>query len=239
MRIFFLVLILALSFSQQTYAQDASPIILDVAEEQVSITAGFDGVRIVVFGVAAPQDHLAITIKGPAQNIVVRRKMNVMGLWVNAASQEFRTIPSYYGYAVSTPDLKSYVGLDSLDLRGAESVSPLRRREFQDALIRNLQAENLYAVDAIPIMRQGGNLFRTEFQLPNNTPIGPYTLEAIVFRDGNIIGRTQRIMRVVQTGMTGRIQTFATDYSFAYALSALIIAVMAGLGSFFLSRREI
>lgn len=239
MRLIFLYIILVFFCASTASAQDISPIILDVAQEQVSITAGFDGAKVVVFGTASPQDQITITLKGPPRNMIVRRKKNILGMWLNAVSQEFRNIPSYYSYAISAPDMKIKVGLDTLDLPGAESVSSLQQRDFQDALIRNLQAQNLYATDAVPVLRPGGHLFRAEFNLPHNTPIGAFTLEATAYRENVIIGRTQRVMRVIQTGVTGQIQNFALDYSFAYALSGLIIALMAGLGSFFLSRRDI
>ena len=84
----------------------------------------------------------------------------------------------------------------------------------------------------------GTQLFRANFYLPPSVPIGTYMVEAILFREGEIIARQEIPIQVRPKGLSASILMYATNYSLAYGLTALVIALMAGFGGFYLLRRD-
>ena len=77
---------------------------VDLAEDHVDITTGFTGSRVVLFGIKETPGDVAVTISGPDRKMVVRRKEQVFGLWINRKSAEFLDVPVYYDYALSRPE---------------------------------------------------------------------------------------------------------------------------------------
>src|SRR5690606_4975942 len=97
-------------------AASAAPLEIDLASDHVDITTGFTGADVVVYGLKErPGGEVAITISGPERTMVVRRKAEVMGAYINRQSVEFRRVPSYYDYALTapSPDLAEEALLDA------------------------------------------------------------------------------------------------------------------------------
>jgi hypothetical protein len=47
--------------------------------------------------------EIAVVVKGPAQSLIVREKQKIAGIWLNADSARFRSVPSFYAVAASQP----------------------------------------------------------------------------------------------------------------------------------------
>ena len=110
--------------------------------------------------------------------------------------------------------------------------------EFQEALIRTQQEKGYFPLDPKNVQFTGTQLFRANFYLPPSVPIGTYMVEAILFREGEIIARQEIPIQVRPKGLSASILMYATNYSLAYGLTALVIALMAGFGGFYLLRRD-
>ena len=80
----------------------AESLVSTLSDDSVEITSNFTGEQIVVFGAVrgAPEGdpgyQVAVVVQGPAQDIVVREKERVLGIWANRTSREFKDVPSYY-----------------------------------------------------------------------------------------------------------------------------------------------
>ena len=101
-----LLTLLTLTFA----AQAEEEIVLGLSQDQVAITAQFDGSDILIFGavkreIAIPDSDLnvIIAIEGPTGPVEVRRKERRFGIWMNGATLEVERAPAFYAVAASAP----------------------------------------------------------------------------------------------------------------------------------------
>ena len=90
----------------------AERLIVSVSRHQVRVNSSFDGTQIVLFGSVerdaqtiqrrGPYD-IVVTVTGPKETTVARRKERVLGIWVNMASRIFVNAPSYLHVLASRP----------------------------------------------------------------------------------------------------------------------------------------
>lgn len=208
-------------------AQDV-PLSFDLASDHVDITTAFDGEKLVVFGVRRGTGNVVITVEGPLSDMKVRRKGRILGAWVNKTSMLFKKMPIFYDYAVvpGAPDLH---GVESLAFvpededEDAEDVAT-----FKKALIRNKQAAGLYPVGPQVVkFYEQGDLFRAEFHVPPNVPVGEFTVNAY-YEENDAGTAAQRKFRVAQVGTNANIYSFSHEHSVFYALMCIGLALFAG-----------
>ena len=86
----------------QQLAPNPESIQIGLSTNKVTITADFSGADLTIFGSVDNSDPLVarqgrydiiVVLEGPAQDIVVRRKDRVLGVWVNMESQTFTNVP--------------------------------------------------------------------------------------------------------------------------------------------------
>lgn len=250
-------LLLVGSYVPNVYAAPDSQIVIDMANESVDVTTGFSGSHIVVFGSidtkgqeASDSTGVVILLKGPDSSVIVRKKDEVAGMWLNSDSIEFKNIPHFYDYATSMSEkdiasqqtlTENEIGLNTLmfdteDLDDREDTQ--RYRLFQEALIRIWQQEGNLPLAGKQIKFIGNNLFRADFNLPANIPTGLYQVEAFLFEKGKLIDKRERVLEVKQAGLSALINHYAHSYSLLYALIGYAMAIGIGILSAHLARRR-
>ena len=216
----------------------ANSITVDLAEDYVDISAGFDGAHISLFGVREGKGDIAIVIRGPARDMIVRRKAQLAGAWINRSSKKFKDTPIYYDYALSDISLDSQipdslknvgVGLSGLKhkLHDIDSKDKVRA-EFRDALIRNKQVEKLFPKNSKEVKFLNDRFFRADFYIPANVPVGEYKIQTYYFSNSKILDIKTNILRVEQVGMSAGIKSFSKSNSFIYGVACVFLAIFAG-----------
>ena len=227
----------------------------DISTREISIQSNFTGVEIVLFGAVdfsrapsvdeKPYDVI-MTVQGPNRPIVVRKKERIAGLWMNGPSKTFPSVPGFYAVLASRPFRaiapdetlqKLGIGFSNLDFARTPAGEPSNNR-FRANLIR-LQTENLLfqeSDDAVKFL--GRSLFRGAIDLPVNVPIGRYTTQVYLFRDGKLLSQSQSSLEVHKVGFERVVYTLAFSYPLAYGLLAVLMAVSAGLLAYTLFRRR-
>ena len=109
---------------------------------------------------------------------------------------------------------------------------------FRAALIRIRKEENLFkeADDGVNFI--GRSLFRGSVDLPVNVPVGRYTSQVYLFRDGKMLSQSQGSLQVQKVGFERIVYSLAFVHPFAYGLLAVLIAVGAGLTAWTVFRKE-
>ncbi len=237
----------ALGFSSPAQAQPPSALAIDLSQDHVDITMGFAGARFVVYGTKNQPGDIAIIVRGPDQQMMVRRKDDVGGIWMNRDSVVFDNVPAYYDVALSRPAreiasqdlLEDYdIGLDAMQFLVRDNVDETTQHNFREALIRNRQAHGYLPLEPAPILFVTNDFFRAVFDVPPDVPPGSYRVLAYLIRDGQIVGSQARELRVAQQGFSARIYSFAHDHALAYGLAAVLLAALAGWGAWAVMRRE-
>jgi uncharacterized protein (TIGR02186 family) len=227
----------------------------DLSTREISIKANFTGIEILIYGsidfsqtpAPDPGTHdVIIVIRAPSHPIVARRKERVAGIWVNGAGKVYLSVPSFYA-ALSTRPFRAIasdetlkmlgIGLSNLDL-GRVSKDDPNEETFRSAVIRLKQKQDLFQEHDDAVAFIGRSLFRATVALPVNVPIGRYTADIYLFRDGQVISKNQSTLEVNKAGFERVIYLLAFRHPFIYGLLAVLVAMLAGLAGWFAFRRE-
>ena len=222
----------------------AERIVLGLGQDQVSITATFDGDDILIFGAIRrdtppPEDAgplgVIVTVEGPDLPVDVYRKDRRFGIWVNSDDIHIDRAPSFYAVATNAP--LSEILRDTEDLR-ARITTPRAIRAvgagvadasaFVDALIRIKERQNLYQSRIGAIDVEEATLFRVTFDLPANLTEGDYVARIFLTRSGRPIDSTSALIPVEKVGLERWLYRLAQDQSVLYGLLSLAIAIAAG-----------
>jgi uncharacterized protein (TIGR02186 family) len=237
-----LALLLAWPAAAQTPA--STPLLTaDLSTERVEISTGFTGASVIVFGATealiGPQsgEDVVVLAWGPPQPTVVRRKVNVLGFWVNGPAATFPEIPGFYAIAATRPvwDLlpeevrrSGRLGLDALPLRAVGSQAPA----FRAALLDLKQQDGRWQEYAAPVSVAGGRLFSARVSFPDTVQTGDYRIEVLLVRDRRIVARQELFLRVDRVGTAAWIATVARNAPLLYGVGCILLAALAGwLGS--------
>ena len=71
-----------------------------------------------------------------------------------------------------------------------------------------------------------------------NVPIGRYTADVYLFRDGIVVSKNQSTLKVNNVGFERFVYLLASRYPFIYGLFGVVLAVIAGLIGWVAFRRE-
>ena len=160
--------------------------------------------------------------------------------------QDLPLVPGFYAVLASRPFRaiapdqtlhKLGIGFSSLDF-GKSADGEAADDGFRANLIR-LQTENLLfqeSDNAVSFL--GRSLFRGSVDLPVNVPIGRYTTQVFLFRDGKLLSQSQSSLQVHKVGFERVVYMLAFRYPFAYGLLAVLMAVSAGLLAYTVFRRR-
>jgi uncharacterized protein (TIGR02186 family) len=244
---FAVLLVLATVFANVfASARTASAqIVADISDHLIAITTGFTGAELLLFG-AAENGTVVVVVRGPRAPFVVRRKARIAGIWINRTEMAFRNVPHYYAIASSQPlDTIPYavrarheMGTDALRLQAPKDVDPKRIPEYRQALIRNMQNNNLYYREPARVNFLGSQLFRVDIRFPANAPVGLYEVFVYLVRDGDVISAQSSPLHVSRIGLEAWIFDFAHRRSWSYGVLAIGLAVMAGWGASLIFHKE-
>ena len=216
----------------------------DVSDTQIDIAYSFTGADLLLFGAILypggrpPADtDVVVVIKGPSEPLLVREKAKVAGIWINHASERFRSVPSFYAVASSRPldQLVSprtaaiyEIGIDNLLLSPANGASANEQTRFETGLVELKRRTGLYAEHAGAVSVREGVLYRALVPIPARVPVGSYTAETYLIRNGRIVAAATREIRIGKSGFERFVTTAASDYPFLYGLSGIALSLLLG-----------
>ncbi len=238
-------------------AQAPKPVLVpDVSQRDIEIAYSFTGAELLLFGAIlypggrlprgeAPTD-IVVVVKGPTQPVLVREKQKVAGIWVNAEHQRYSSVPSFYALASSRPigrivDERTSaiyeLGLDSLQLSpGSSAISAVEHR-FQQGLVALKRRTGLYVEAPHAVEITDGVLYRARLTIPARVPVGRFTAETFLIRDGRVLAAAVRDIDIRKSGFERFVARAADRDSIAYGLVAVALSVGLGLAAGWIARR--
>lgn len=215
----------------------AAPVVADISTYRIDIDAGFNGIRMFLFGARSHEGDIIAVIRGPSKNYIVRKKEKIAGIWINRQRMKFFNVPNFY-YIASAKKMDEQLQnsvMQQLGIGQENLLSPPpdpRRfeefKQFSAAFLRQQQAEGRYAADVAQIEFMGETLFKTVAEFPNNIPPGTYTAEFYLISDGQVVGMQSTPINVVKTGLDAFIYNAAHKYPALYGIGAIAVALAAG-----------
>lgn len=238
---------LALMFLPVSLSAQAVPkLVPDVSQRQINIQSGFTGAELLLFGAiiyprgVAPEGQIdvAVVLRGPARPITLREKQKIAGIWINADSSDFRSVPVYYAIASSRPlrdivDSKTAaiyeLGLDKLQLSPSGEVDAKEQRRFSNGLVDLKQRNGLFRQNAGSVEITDQVLYRARLEIPSSVPVGTYVAETLLIRNGRVIVADDKVeVRVRKTGFEQLVSVLAQDYSLFYGTMAVLVSLLLG-----------
>lgn len=229
-----LLAIMLLGLARQAVAQ---AVVADLSDHLIAVTTGFDGAELLLFGaIEGDAADVIVVVRGPSEDIVVRRKERIGGIWINNHKLVFSGVPAFYRLA-STRPLEAITS-DRILARHGIGVGHIRMKfpagangdltTFREALIRGKQRLGLYPEAAGQVTLLGTRLFRSDIFFPSNVPTGIYDVTVYLLRNGKVISAQTTPLAVSKIGMGARVFAFAHRHSALYGVAALAMALFAG-----------
>ncbi|MCB2065214.1 MAG: TIGR02186 family protein [Erythrobacter sp.] len=225
-------------------AQTREPILVpDISQHQIVLRQGFTGETLLLYGaVLDPRDSdadydVVVVLKGPTEQVRLREKARFLGIWVNAASSDYRSVPSFYAMASSRPvneivDERTAaiyeLGLNYLQLSPSGSIDPAEQSRFSQGLVDLRRRSGLYAQYDTGVEISQGVLYRAEIPIPSNVVAGRYVAETFAIIDGRVVTSATAEVQVVKEGFELGVEEAANDWSLFYGLFAVGLSVGMG-----------
>ena len=236
-------------------AQAKPELVPDVSQRDIEIAYSFTGAELLLFGAilypggVVPEEdpaEIVVVVKGPVQSVLMREKQKVAGIWVNADRFRYRSVPSFYAIASSEPidalvDERTRaiyeLGLDSLQLSPASVAPPPVQERFQRGLVDLKRRAGLYVEAPRAVEVTGGVLYRARVTIPARVPVGRFTAETFLIRDGRVLAAAVRPIEIRKAGFERFVARSAERQPVAYGLVAVALSIGIGWGAGAVSRR--
>jgi uncharacterized protein (TIGR02186 family) len=232
-------LLLLLWLTLAPAARSAELLTTDLSTRAIAVTSAFSGAGIVLFGSREGLGDIIVVVRGPPNDATVRRKHHVLGFWINTEQRTFAAVPAYYAVAASRPldDLlpaavlrERQIGLGNLlpEPMGRGRAGPEREADFRAALIRNQERVGRYPPAIGPVATLGAHLFRATIVFPAAIPLGDYTVETDLVRDGKVVASDTVPLSVTEAGVGAGVADFARLQPLSYGVIAVLAAALTG-----------
>jgi uncharacterized protein (TIGR02186 family) len=237
----------------------AERIIASMSLHRVLVTSNFTGTQITLFG-AIERDHPAqqlrphydvvVTVTGPRQNAVIRRKGRVLGIWANVDSRTFVNVPIYLAVLTNRPidalastetARRLQIGLKNIQLPqqiGPDVADVVPEDPFRANFLRLKTEQQLYSERTNGVTFLTPTLFRADIPLPPNAPIGNYDVDVKLLFDGNQITRTRSAFELVKIGFEQFVAEAAHKHGLLYGLATALMAFLTGWFASVVFRRD-
>lgn len=243
-------------FAPLLMAQAKPVLVPDVSQRNIEIAYSFTGAELLLFGAILypggrlPSDEhptdIVVVVKGPTQSILMREKEKVAGIWVNASRLRYRSAPSFYAIASSKPIERLVddrtraiyeLGLDSLQLSPASSAPVATQDRFQKGLVDLKSRAGLYYEAPHAVEITDGVLYRARISIPARVPVGRFTAETFLIRDGRVLAAAVRDIEIRKSGFERFVARAAERSSVIYGLVAVALSVFLGWAAGWIARR--
>ena len=217
----------------------------EVSQHEVQVRQGFTGTELLLFGAvldpqgrAAGNDYdIVVVLKGPSEPVRLREKERFAGVWVNASSSDFRSVPSYFAVASSRPisdivDDKTAAiyefGTRYIQLSPSGVIDPEEQARFASGLVDLKTRQELYSEDFEGVQISEQVLYQARINLPSNVTTGTYTAETFAVRGGRVIASAMTEVEVQKVGFEGKVEEYSQDLALVYGLLAVLLSVGMG-----------
>ncbi|MEM1385006.1 MAG: TIGR02186 family protein [Pseudomonadota bacterium] len=220
-------------------------VVAELSQSQVSITAGFSGSEIVVFGAVkrnapTPGDgplDVIVAVTGPSEPVIVRRKERRFGIWINGPGVRISSAPSLYALATTGPldqiishtdGLRYRVGLDQAIRLIDAPVWVDDPAEYREALVRLRSESGLYFQEVGSITLREDTLFHADIDLPAQLVEGDYEARIFLLRGREVVDIHTTSIQVRKVGLERWLYNMAHEQSLLYGFLSIAVALAAG-----------
>lgn len=222
---------------------------MGISIDKVPVSSSFNGAEVVIFGSIETKEQAAlfrgeydvvIRVEGAPEDVVVRKKDRIGGIWINNEAETYESVPSFYSILSARPlnlisnaiELAPYgLGVKHLGKNipvQGEKTLIMNPGEFSDALLRLRIEQNLFAEVPGTLQQLSPSLFRAKLNIPANVPIGEHKVTAFLFRNGHVLNTNESSFRIEKVGFERWIYDLAHEQGLLYGIMAVLLAIFTG-----------
>ncbi|UDF03844.1 TIGR02186 family protein [Asticcacaulis sp. AND118] len=228
----------------------------DLTQNRIEVSSSFQGAKVILYGaVFQPDDEpsdVVVVIRGPQASMRLIRKVKAGAVWLNSRPVVFEGAPGYYMAASSQPldritDFSHRrllgLGLDYIAMDTSRENKVVTRYGVKDVVVNGIEDDyldwrravirlktkaGLYNDNPLGVRFVDRNLFRAEVTLPSEAPIGDYTAEVWLFRDGQPVGYSEKSLTVEKVGFERFIFNVAHRHAWLYGFACVVMSMGMG-----------
>ena len=226
-------------------AQSEPILVPQVSQHEVRVRQGFTGTQMLLFGAVLDPSggrmreryDIVVVLKGPTQPILLREKAKRFGIWLNADSTAYRSVPSFFAVASSRPigqivDPRTAaiyeLGLNFLQLSPTGAIEPKEQARFTSGLVDLMRRHDLDQENPRGVTVDNGVLYQARIDLPSNVVTGRYTAETFAIARGRVMASAITDVEVKKIGFEKLVADKAEDSAVLYGLFAVGLSVLMG-----------
>ncbi len=222
---------------------------MGISVDTVPVSSSFDGAEIVIFGSIETKEQAAlyrgeydvvIRVEGDAEDVIIRKKDRIGGIWINNQSENYESVPSFYSILsarplnlIANPIVLAPISLGINNLGKnvpveGEKTLIMNPGEFSDALLRLRIEQDLFSEIPGTLKQLSPSLFRATLSIPANVPIGEHMVTAYLFRNGKILDTNESSFTIEKVGFERWIYDLAHEQGLLYGIMAVLLAIFTG-----------
>lgn len=207
-----------------------------IAQDVIEVEVNYNDSRVIVFA-ATPQPEnptsgLAVALVGP---IVPHRMIRATA----AGEQRIEFVAAPQVFAIGAePVITASVSPEAMIEAGLNAQSTALPRldqllspelgAWREAFVDLKMAQGLYTFGDATFRRFEGGLRRASIALPVNAPPGEYSVRAVAFRDGRMVGESRQTFTLARTGLDETLFDLSRQHGLIYGFVAVLLGVLVG-----------
>jgi uncharacterized protein (TIGR02186 family) len=207
-----------------------------IAQDIIEVEVNYNDSRVIVFA-ATPQPEnptsgIAVALVGPVipHRMIRRTASGEQRIEFVAAPQVFAIGAEPIVTASVSPDVMIQAGLNaqaSALPRLDQLLSP-NLGAWREAFVDLKMEQGLYTFGDANFRRFEGGLRRASIALPVNAPPGEYSVRAVAFRDGRMVGESRQTFTLARTGLDETLFDLSRQHGLIYGFVAVLLGALVG-----------
>lgn len=233
------------ALAQRLEGRDRSILAAGLAEDSIDVEVNYTGSRVIVFA-ATPQPQnetsgLAVALVGPVvpHRMIRRTDAGDQRIDFVAAPQVLAIGAEPEIAGTLSPDIMIDAGLNAQTAaipRLEQLLSP-DLDNWRAAFVNLKMEQGLYTYGEAVFRRFEGGLSRATIELPTNAPPGDYTVRAVAFRDGQVVGESRQSFKLQRSGLDATLFDLSRNHGLIYGFVAVLLGVLVGGVAAWLGRK--
>ena len=216
-----------------------------ISEDRIDVEVNYSDSNVIVFA-AIPQPEnetsgIAVALVGPItpQKMVRATKLGDQTIEFVAAPQVLAIGAEPIVASTVSEDTMIEAGLNAqaTALPRLDQLMSPDLRDWRAAFVDLKMEQGLYTFGNTQFRHFEGGLRRATIDLPQNAPPGEYTVRAVAFRNGRVVGESRQSFTLARSGLDATLFDLSRQHGLIYGFVAVLLGVLVGGVAAWLGRK--
>ncbi len=224
------------AMAQRLESADRPLMAAGISQDRIDVEVNYSDSSVIVFA-AIPQPEnetsgIAVALVGPIipQKMVRATKSGDQIIEFVAAPQVLAIGAEPVVALTVSEDTMIEAGLNAqaTALPRLEQLLSPDLGDWRAAFVDLKMEQGLYTFGNTQFRRFEGGLRRATIDLPQNAPPGEYTVRAVAFRNGRVVGESRQSFTLARSGLDATLFDLSRQHGLIYGFVAVLLGVLVG-----------